>query len=132
MGRIRERFDIKLIAWVILPDHLHWLIKPGEADYSKVVYSFKKGLGAEFKKTGIISQGDMIWQDRFWEHTVKDDEDRERCVEYIHFNPVKHGLVKAPGDWKHSSFHRYVERGIYPADWADGARIVIAGAEYDR
>jgi putative transposase len=78
-----------------------------------------------------VPKGGKFWQDRFWEHTVRDDDDRERCVEYIHYNPVKHGIVNAPRDWKYSSFNKYVERGIYPADWGDGASVVVQGAEYD-
>jgi putative transposase len=131
IDRIRERFNLKIMAWAILYDHIHLLVVPVDADYSKVVYSLKKGVGAELKKIGAISQGDKIWQDRFWEHTVKDDEDHTRCVEYIHYNPVKHGQASAPSEWKYSSFHKYVERGKYPKDWGDGMQVVVKGAEYD-
>jgi putative transposase len=62
-----------------------------------------------------------IWQRRYWEHTIRDDADLERHVDYIHYNPVKHGLVSRVSDWPHSSFHRYVERGILPADWGGDA-----------
>ena len=131
MQRTRERFNLKIMAWAILPDHIHLLIVPGDADYSKVVYSFKKGVGGEFKKIGYISKGDKIWQDRFWEHTVKDDKDHLRCVEYIHYNPVKHSMVSAPREWEYSSFHKYVERGIYLEDWGDGDQVMVKGAEFD-
>jgi putative transposase len=59
-----------------------------------------------------------IWQRRFWEHTVRDPDDFARHVDYVHFNPVKHGLVARAVDWPHSSFRRAVARGDYPADWA--------------
>jgi putative transposase len=59
-----------------------------------------------------------LWQRRFWEHTIRDDRDFERHVDYIHFNPVRHGLVARVRDWPHSSFHHYVHRGILPEDWA--------------
>ena len=62
-----------------------------------------------------------IWQRRYWEHAIRDDADFERHVDYIHYNPVKHGLVSRVVDWPHSSFHRYVEEGILPADWAGDA-----------
>lgn len=58
-----------------------------------------------------------VWQRRFWEHRIRDEEDLARHVDYIHFNPVKHGLVSQVGDWPYSSFHRYVGRGLLPADW---------------
>lgn len=132
MKRVRARFGIKFRAWAVLPDHLHWLIAPRGADYSKVVYSFKRGVGAELKKLKLIGKGDKIWQDRYWEHTIKSDEEYIRCVEYIHYNPVKHGWVKTPRDWRFSSFHEYVKRGIYPEDWAHGGNIEVPGSEFDR
>jgi len=57
-----------------------------------------------------------LWQRRFWEHTLRDESDFARHVDYVHYNPVKHGLVKQVKDWPYSSFHRYVRSGIYPAD----------------
>ena len=62
----------------------------------------------------------LLWQCRFWEHTIKDDDNLQHCVDYCYINPVKHGLVKAVVDWPYSSFHRDVKRGIYPSDWAGG------------
>ncbi len=59
-----------------------------------------------------------LWQRRYWEHTIRDGEDFERHVDYVHFNPVRHGLVSRVRDWPHSSFHRYVQHGLLPDDWA--------------
>jgi REP-associated tyrosine transposase len=59
-----------------------------------------------------------LWQPRYWEHTIRDDNDFARHVDYIHFNPVKHGIVKRARDWPFSSFHLYVRRGTLPEDWA--------------
>ena len=59
-----------------------------------------------------------IWQRRYWEHTVRDEWDYVRHVDYIHFNPVKHGHVDDVSRWPHSSFHRYVQLGLYPKNWA--------------
>jgi putative transposase len=71
-----------------------------------------------------------LWQRRFWEHTIRDDRDFERHVDYIHFNPVKHGLVTRMRDWPYSSFHHYVRRGVLPADWAgDFARFPASVGE---
>jgi putative transposase len=64
-----------------------------------------------------------IWQRRFWEHLIRNQEDLRRHVEYIHYNPVKHGLTKAPGDWDYSSFHRYVDKGKYDIKWGSGVEI---------
>ena len=130
-GVVRDRFRIKFHAWVILPDHVHWLIAPGDADYSKVVASFKKRVSYIYRMNGLLDERDKFWQDRFWEHTVRDDEDRERCIEYIHYNPVKHGLADSPGAWRYSSFHKYVERDLYHSSWGNGADVDVPGAEYD-
>src|SRR5205807_4594997 len=66
-----------------------------------------------------------IWQRRYWEHVIRDDADLARHVDYIHFNPVKHGLVSRVCDWSHSSFHQYVARGALPADW--GGEPIMPG-----
>jgi putative transposase len=63
-----------------------------------------------------------IWQRRYWEHAIRDDRDLERHVDYIHFNPVKHGYVTKVADWPHSSFHRFVSRGLLPEDWGGDMR----------
>jgi len=131
MQKLSERFALDYDAWVLLPDHLHWLLCPGEADYSKVVFAFKRWVGAEYKKQGRLSTGSSLWQHRFWEHSIRDDDDYRRCVEYIHYNPVKHGLVHSPADWRYSSFREFVAKGLYPQDWAAGNQIVVAGAEWD-
>ena len=65
-----------------------------------------------------------IWQRRYWEHAIRDEQDYQRHVDYIHYNPVKHGHVRAPNEWLHSSFARWVERGMYPENWAAGSEIV--------
>ena len=64
-----------------------------------------------------------IWQRRFWEHLIRDDQDLIQHMEYIHYNPVKHGLVKAPKDWEYSSFHRYVRDGVYDPEWGAGIEM---------
>ena len=69
-----------------------------------------------------------LWQRRFFEHQIRDEMDFQRHVEYIHHNPVKHGRCKQVTEWPYSTFHRYVEHGIYPPNWAGGdEEIVIAG-----
>jgi len=131
LKRIKKRFGFKVKAWVILPDHLHLLISPQVSDYSKIIFSFKKGLSMEFKRLGRIERGEKMWQDRFWEETVKDDDHFERCVSYILHNPIKHGLVETPVDWKHSSIHEFIRKGDVARERGDGRDIIIPGAEYD-
>ena len=70
-----------------------------------------------------------VWQRRYWEHLIRDERDFTRHVDYIHSNTVKHGWVKRVEDWPYSSFHAYVRRGIYPADWACSSDEVIEVGE---
>ena len=65
-----------------------------------------------------------IWQRRFWEHTILDDDDLHNHFDYIHYNPVKHGLVSDPADWPWSSFLRFVKSGYYSQDWCAGDKII--------
>ena len=123
---VQERLPFETAAICILPDHLHalWLLPDGDANYasrwSLFKSSFSRGLPAA--NTRSVSKRKKrekgIWQRRYWEHAIRNDADFERHVDYIHYNPVKHGLVTRVADWPHSSFHRYVEQGILPADKA--------------
>jgi putative transposase len=120
----RER-PFSIDAVVILPDHLHAILSlpPGDADFPgrwrRIKGHFSRGLMARGIAMKRRPNGDLaLWQRRFWEHTIRDDSDFERHVDYIHFNPVKHHLVRSVRDWPHSSFHRYVRAGLLAADWA--------------
>jgi putative transposase len=112
-------------AVVILPEHLHaiWSLPPGDHDFSGRWRAIKSQFVRMLRKNGLVLKrnaggGYDLWQRRFWEHTIRDDEDYRRHVDYIHYNPVKHGLVNRVMDWKYSSFHRYVRFGLLPEDWA--------------
>ncbi len=120
----RER-PFAIDAVVILPDHLHavFTLPPGDADFSgrwrRIKGDFSSGLIAAEAAGRRHESGELaLWQRRFWEHTIRNDDDFARHVDYIHFNPVKHGLVSRVADWPYSSFHTYVRRGVLPDDWA--------------
>ncbi len=114
---------------VLLPDHLHtiWTLPEGDARYPARWGWIKKEFTARWLRAGGAEQTVTagrhrdgrrgVLQPKYWEHTLRDEDDFERHLEYIHFNPVHHGLVRRPGDWPYSSFHRWVRRGAYPADW---------------
>jgi len=128
-GNVRNRRSFETIAICILPDHLHaiWSLPPGDFDFSTrwnlIKSLFSRGLPAGSRsssKAGKREKG--IWQRRFWEHAIRDEADLVRHIDYIHFNPVKHGLVSQVRDWPYSSFHRYVERGVLPVDWGGDLR----------
>ena len=103
-------FDIDAI--VVLPDHLHciWTLPDGDADFMTRWRLIKTW----FSKHSAFKN---IWQHRYWEHLLRDERDFEHHVDYIHFNPVRHGLVNRVVEWPYSSFHQYVARGMYPVDW---------------
>lgn len=127
--RAKHPFDID--AAVVLPDHLHciWTLPPGDGDFSlrwRLTKTwFTKHCPANLRpEPGPARRGrgeQAVWQHRFWEHVLRDETDFIRHVEYIHYNPVKHGHASSPLAWPYSSFRRYVEAGIYPADWGQGA-----------
>lgn len=109
----------------MLPDHLHALptLPPGDADYSgrwrRIKSLFRRKAVAAGVRAGRRANGEYEpWQRRFWEHTIRDERDFERRVDYIRYNPIKHGLVSSVVEWPYSSFHAYVRNEILPADWA--------------
>ena len=112
-------------AWTVLPEHMHCVITlPAEdQDYSNRIKGLKIRFSRQIAKmekrsTTRISRGERgIWQRRFWEHTIKDADDYAHHVDYVHYNPVKHGYVTDTYQWPWSTFHRWVEAGLYPSGW---------------
>jgi len=125
---VRRPFYID--AMVVMPDHLHaiWTMPPGEAKYSIRWRNIKRSLtwNIEPENRPAVSsrrrhkKEQAIWQPRFWEHRIRDETDYARHVDYIHYNPVKHGYVRRPVDWPYSSIHRYIRQGVLSADWGCG------------
>jgi putative transposase len=122
----RQRRPFTIEAIVILPDHLHciWTLPPGDSDFSRRWHDIKAHFAAripngERLSTRRLKKGERgIWQRRFWEHVIRNDLDLERHTDYIHYNPVKHGLVEKASQWPFSSFQQYVRRGLYNPDFA--------------
>lgn len=118
-------------AIVVLPDHLHclWRLPSGDCDFPtrwRLIKSrFSRAWpGIERCSRSRSSKKERgIWQRRYWEHLIRDDEDYRRHVEYIHYNPVKHGYVAKPGLWSHPSFARWVAGGVYPQDWGSADAV---------
>jgi putative transposase len=131
IDEVREAHPFTIQAWVLLPDHLHclWSLPPGESNFSKrwglIKTKFTKRAKELLHKAAwqtasqLRQRESTIWQRRFWEHLIRDDSDFQRHFDYIHYNPVRHGLVSRTKDWPYSTFHRYVREGIYPEDWGD-------------
>ena len=129
----RRRHPFEIHGWVVLPDHLHCVISlpPGDADFAirwrliKLLFSRAIPL-AEWRNPARLRRGERgIWQRRYWEHLIRDDADFAAHMDYVHINPLKHGLVARVRDWPYSTFHRLVEDGVYPLDWAGGADEIL-------
>ncbi len=154
MRIVQEQSSFEMVAFVILPDHLHcmWTLPKGDFDFStrwsrvkrKFTQAWLQHIGGRKELVGtahptsttpthyctsmdtaqptlsasrIKHREKDVWQRRFWEHTIRDETDFRRHLDYIHFNPVKHGYVECPHDWAHSSFLRCVKEGFYAIDW---------------
>jgi len=138
--RLREAFrrtmraqPFELDAIVVLPDHLHcvWQLSEGDHDFSSRWRAIK-----HYASTGVVSpvnaRGEkQIWQRRFWEHLIDDEQDWRRHIDYIHYNPVKHGYVAKPVDWPHSSFEKAVKAGWYDEHWGQQLPEMISGMEFE-
>lgn len=122
----RERRPFSIVAWVVLPDHMHWLwrLPLDDADFStrwrRIKTDFSHALAANERRSATrLARGERgIWQRRFWEHQIRDDNDLHRHMDYIHYNPVKHGWAATASGWPHSSFHDHVAKGTYAGNWA--------------
>lgn len=134
---VQARHPFHMDAVVALPDHLYcvWPLPGGDSDYSTrwglIKARFSRTIEqGERRSPSRIKRGERsIWRRRFWEHCIRDDTDHARHVNYIHWNPVKHGDVARVADWPHSGFHRHVAGGVYAPDWGGGEQIVLAGAQ---
>lgn len=129
MQQVRQAHPFVVVAMVVLPEHLHavWRLPPGDADYPmrwsliKSGFSRRMPKGERVRASRAAKRERGIWQRRYWEHQIRDEADLARHVDYIHYNPVKHGWVARVVDWPHSTFHEYVKRGLVPPDWGGGA-----------
>lgn len=124
---VKERHPFKIDAIALLPDHIHciWTLPQDDRDFSNRWMLIKSYFTRQCKESNknditasrISKREQCVWQRRFWEHQIRDEKDFKAHVDYIHYNPVKHGLVKSPKDWLYSSFHREVKAGMYDNDW---------------
>ncbi len=126
---VREQRAFTIDAWVLLPDHLHciWTLPPGDADFplrwSMIKRRVSVACAAAYKRPDWLTASkrkhreSTLWQCRYWEHQIRDETDFIRHMDYIHYNPVKHGLCQKVSEWPHSTFHRHVAQGVYELDW---------------
>ena len=110
--KIKEKYNSNCIAWVVLPDHFHMIIEPGNYTPVEFIHDFKLSYGSFFRKENNISKG-KLWQDRYWDHVIRNQEDKNRHIDYIHYNPVKHGYTFSPFNWKLTTICEFK----YQKDW---------------
>jgi len=130
INRVRSQYPFFIDAWVLLPDHLHtiWTLPPDDARFGLRWQQIKRFVtlrcGERLHQASWMTDSktrhreSTLWQRRYWEHQIRNELDFARHMDYLHYNPVKHGLVKQVKDWPYSSFHRYLEAGVYAQDSA--------------
>ena len=133
VARERARRPFFVLAWVVLPDHMHWLwrLPQGDTDFAtrwrRIRTDFSRGIPPDRCRSPRRRRGERgIWQRRYWEHLIRDADDLRRHMDYIHFNPVKHGHAARVAQWPHSSFRSWVDRGAYPLDWGCASGTALA------
>jgi putative transposase len=123
---VKQDHPFDILAWVVLPDHLHaiWSLPENDDDFAMRWMLIKSGFSRCIPKDEWIGlarrrkRERAIWQHRFWEHLITDEDDLRRHMDYVHINPVKHGHAARASDWPHSSIHRYIRQGSMTQDWA--------------
>ena len=133
----QQKHPFIIDGWVLFPDHLHciWTLPEDDADFgirwAMIKRFVTKQCGSELYRDDWMNTSkrkrneSTLWQRRFWEHQIRDDADYASHMDYLHYNPVKHGFVKQVKDWPHSTFHRYVRAGIYGENWGNNGIEVI-------
>jgi putative transposase len=125
LSLVKSLHPFRIDAMVVLPEHLHalWTLPPGDSNFGlrwgliKAAFSRCIPAGERRRNSRVLRGERGIWQRRFWEHQIRDDQDFAAHADCLHYNPVKHDLATRAVDWPHSTFHRFVERGVYSRDW---------------
>ncbi len=131
ISEVRQEHPFSIDGWVLLPDHMHciWTLPEGDDDYSQrwglIKARFSRSTRTLFHCNNLMTNSKerhrecSIWQRRFWEHQIRDEKDLHAHLDYVHYNPVKHGMVVNVANWPYSTFHRYVKQGLYPVNWGE-------------
>ncbi|MEW5794757.1 MAG: transposase [Candidatus Zixiibacteriota bacterium] len=117
---------LALAAWVVLPDHMHMLVHVSDGDISSIVRRIKLSFSTNLRARLGMREG-RIWQYRFWDRIMRDQDDLNKHIDYIHYNPVKHGLIDNPFMWRFSSAADYLKDGYYQSDWGVREPIEFEG-----
>ena len=119
MRRVQAIHPFRLLAYVVLPDHFHWLMRVDDpsGNFSIAMHSIKRNFTLNYKQAQGITDPFTLWQNRFWDHVIRDESDLHNHFDYIHWNLVKHGYERRPEDWPHSTYGYWLKRGYYDPGW---------------
>ncbi len=119
LSKVNETIHFELLAYVVLPDHFHWLMKVDDptGNFSKVLHSIKRNFTLNYKRAQGIQYSISVWQRGFWDHVIRDERDLENHFDYIHWNPIKHSYVSQPEDWLYSTYKDWAGKGNYEPGW---------------
>lgn len=130
---VRQDMPFDIVAWVLLPDHMHciWTLPVGDDNYSARWSRIKRFVSQQCRHLVVDEVSRSLqrkrevgfWQRRFWEHKIRDDDDLHNHLNYIHFNPVKHGYCQYAEQWQWSTLLRYIAQGKYPSGWGQAVDI---------
>ncbi|MEE9442519.1 MAG: transposase [candidate division Zixibacteria bacterium] len=123
---VKTDTPFEIIAFAIMPDHFHIIIDPGKSNLSTIFKRIKLKFSTNYRKALTIKSG-RIWQNRFWDHQIRNQDDLNAHIDYIHYNPVKHGLVNDPFVYKHSSLPEFYDQGLYGRDWGVKLDLIFEG-----
>ena len=118
---VKNFYKFEILAYCILKDHIHFILKPDNViEYPKIIKSFKYSFTKKYKfnNVGLVKPTYKIWQNRYWEHTIKNENDLNKHIDYIHYNSFKHYNI-SPKNWKYSSFLKFVKNNFYNIDWCN-------------
>jgi len=124
--KYQDELHFDILAYIILPDQFHLIVDVGKSDISEIMQKIKLSFSKKLRTLNGRMDG-IIWQRRFWDHVIRDQDDLNKHIDYIHYNPVKHGLAHSPFNWECSTIHDYYAGGYYSSDWGIIDKLNIDG-----
>ncbi len=119
-------------AYALMSDHVHLTLRvPGTTDISKIVHSLKRNFTLSYKRAKGLTGRVTVWQRGFWDHVIRDERDYARHLNYVHYNPVKHGCAARPEDYADTSYGEYVTRGWYEIGWGHAEPEALKGIDME-
>ena len=134
LNSVRDIKPFDLIGHCLLYNHLHLLLGIGEEskyNITDIMQSLKRNFTINYKKSHKITHGLNLWQKRFWDHIIRDEDDFKKNLDYIHYHPVKHRLTLKPEEYKYSSFNRWMKNGFYEEGWGHSEPDDLKNIEFE-